>query len=324
MKYKKLFKRTGWILLFIFILMNVVAYFHAYKFTHFANTTNPKTKAETLSFGKKIITLFTGIDNPRPQNSIKPNKPFESIILNSNKKIACWLLKADSSRGTVILFHGYGGEKSSLLDKADIFLQLGYNTLLVDFMGSGESEGNQTTIGYKEAEEVRTCFNYLADKGEKNIYLFGTSLGAAAIIKSIYSYKIKPSGILIECPFGSLYKTTCARFNTLGVPSFPMAGLLVFWGGVQNGFWGFGYRPSEYAAEINSPTLLLYGEKDEKVSREEIDEIYKNLRGQKTLVSFPNAAHENYLIKYKTEWRNAVSGFLNADNKISNPESPSK
>src|SRR5678809_1487848 len=93
-----------------------------------------------------------------------------------------------------------------------------YNTLLVDFMGSGGSEGSQTTIGYKEAEEVKTCFDYVVKSGEKRVYLFGTSLGAVAILKGISDYNIDPAGIIIECPFGSMYKTACARFRTMKVP----------------------------------------------------------------------------------------------------------
>src|SRR5205085_9033661 len=134
--------------------------------------------------------------------------------------------------------------------------------------------------------------------GVKNIYLFGTSLGAVAILKAIHDYHLQPAAIIIECPFGSMYQTTCARFRIIKVPPFPMAGLLVFWGGIQNGFWAFGHNPTMYARSVKCPTLLLYGEKDEKVSRQEIDDIYKNLAGKKTLRTYPLAGHENYLIKY--------------------------
>lgn len=51
---KKLIKRIGWTILALFLLMNVVAFFHAYKFTHFSNTTEAKTKSEKLSFGGKM------------------------------------------------------------------------------------------------------------------------------------------------------------------------------------------------------------------------------------------------------------------------------
>ena len=296
--------------------MNVVAIFHSYKFTHFSEDNTEKTKdPQKLTALQKINTLVFGVSNPRPENKVKPRTDFETIKLKSNAEIECWSLKVENAKGTVILFHGYGGCKSSMLDKAEIFAALGFNTFLVDFMGSGGSEGHKTTIGFQEAEQVKTCFDFVKKSGEKNIYLFGTSMGAAAIMKAISEYKILPEGIILECPFGTMYETVSARFKSMNVPTFPMAGLLVFWGGVQNGFWAFGHNPSEYALEIKLPTLLLYGAKDEKVSREEIDTIFRNLPGKKKLKIYQNAGHENYLMKYKEEWAVDVQEFLFARNK---------
>ncbi len=129
-------------------------------------------------------------------------------------------------------------------------------------------------------------------------------------MKAISDYDLKPKGIIIECPFGSMYQTTCARFENMNAPTFPMASLLVLWGGVQNGFWAFSHKPTEYAKQIHCPTLLLYGQKDKNVSSQEIAEIYKNLNGQKSLKVYKNAGHENYLKKYKNEWERDVYGFL--------------
>ena len=310
-KWKRRLQRSGWILLGVFILMNIVACFHAYNFTHFSNKSIAKTKdRKDMPLGEKLKALFMGINNPRPSNLILPSHPFQTITLQSNTSIECWLIKAEVPKGTFILFHGYGASKSQMLDKADEFLKLGYNTLLVDFMGSGGSGGNQTTIGYKEAEEVKTCFEYIQHRGEKNIYLFGTSMGAAAVLKAVHEYPIAPRGIIVECPFGSMYQTVSARFHSLGVPAFPMSGLLVFWGGVVNGFPAFDHKPAEYAKDIQCPTLLLYGAKDEKVSKEEIYSIYTNLKGRKQLQVYPNAAHENYLRQYRDRWIQDVALFL--------------
>jgi alpha-beta hydrolase superfamily lysophospholipase len=164
-----------------------------------------------------------------------------------------------------------------------------------------------------EAEEVKTCVDYLTKKGEKNIFLFGTSMGAVAIMKAMHDFDLKPTKIIIECPFGSMYKTVCARFKIMNAPTFPMAGLLVFWGGVQNGFWAFGHNPTAYAKKISCPTLVLYGQRDNKVSKAEIDEIFTNLAGQKYLRIYPNAGHENYLIKYKEAWTKDVSLFMKTE-----------
>jgi alpha-beta hydrolase superfamily lysophospholipase len=198
-----------------------------------------------------------------------------------------------------------------MLDKADIFLDLGYNTLLVDFMGSGGSEGNQTTIGFDEAEEVKTAFDYLKDKGEKNIVLFGTSMGAVAIMKAQKDYHLNANLVILECPFGTMLETVQARFSSMKVPSFPMANLLVFWGGVQNGFNAFKHNPVDYAKQITCPVLLLSGEKDDRVSLKEINGIFNNLAGKKKLTTYPLAGHENYLKKYKDEWTSDITTFIN-------------
>lgn len=84
----------------------------------------------------------------------------------------------------------------------------------------------------------------------------------------------------------------------------------MFWGGVQNSFWAFGHNPTEYAKSIYCPALLLYGERDPKVSRAEIDAIYTNLKGKKQLRTYPQAGHENYLTHYKAEWESDVKAFI--------------
>ncbi len=309
---KKAVKRLAWIGIGLFVAMNIVAYFHAYKFTHFSESSVEKTKnPKELGMINKIKALLLGINNPKPINKTQPTRPFETINLQSSKRIECWHIKLDSSKGTVIVFHGFSGNKSLMLDKSDEFNKLGYNTLLVDFIGTGGSEGNETTIGFKEAQDVQVSIDYLRQNNEKNIILFGTSMGAAAILKAAEEFQINPTSAIIECPFGSMYKTTCARFEQMKVPCFPMAGLLVFWGGLQNGFWAFSHNPQEYAKSVRFPTLLLYGEKDAEVSREEINHIFENMGGKKRLNTFADAGHENYLKRYKEVWIKDVSLFLN-------------
>jgi len=303
-------KRLTRVLLTLFILLNVVAAIHAYKFTHFssagARTSMQLTSAQKLSF------LFSGVNNPRPVDNKLPARAYQTIKINSNVTLDCWYMPADSAaKETVIIFHGYTASKSGLLERASVLLQNGYNCLLVDFMGSGGSGGNGTTIGYKEAEEVKSAYDYVQTQDKGNIFLCGTSMGAVAIMKAIKDYKLQPKGIILECPFGTMYETVCARFRMVHMPTVPSAGMLVFWGGVENGFWGFSHNPVDYARSINCPTLLQYGEKDDRVTRKEIDEIYANIPTPKKLATYPLAGHDNFLAIYKNEWSKNIVDFLN-------------
>lgn len=314
-KYRKVIKRMVATCLILFLIMNMMAIFHAYKFTHFAAPgTRPKLTKDS-GIGQKIKALFFGINIPKPQNKLLPEAPYENVILNGFKKTACWWIKTDlnTPKGTVIIFHGYVNSKSGMLDKAAIFRSLGYNTFLIDFMGNGDSEGNQCTIGFKEATQVKMAFDYIQSKGEKNIVLFGTSMGSAAVMKAMQDYRLQANSMIVECPFGTMLETVQARFRMFHAPVFPMSQLFVFWGGLENGFNGFKHNPEEYAKHITIPTLLLWGEKDETVSRPETEMIYQNLQGKKKLVTYPNAGHENYLTQYRKEWTNDVANWLNQD-----------
>lgn len=308
----KFFNRLLWTAVGLFLLMNIVAFFHAYKFTHFSENVVRTKSPEELSFFDKLKLVFTGIDNPRPESEVRFPKDYRFVVLDSYVLTHCWFQEAENANASVILCHGYATEKSSLLEQASYFLSLGYNVLLLDFMGCGSSEGDKTSIGFHESEQVKAAYDFMMEQTKKPVYLYGTSMGAVAIMKSVQDYRLQPLGIILECPFGSLHQTVKARFDIMGVPTFPMATLLVFWGGVQHGFSGFLHNPIDYAKSIVCPTLLLYGEQDVKVSRAEINAIYEGLRGPKILKTFENAGHDDYLLNHRQEWMEVVQNFMNA------------
>lgn len=311
MKHKKILRKLVLAVGIVFTLMNVMAGFHAWKFTHFnPDATGKPKEAAHMPLLTKLGLLFGGVSLPRPADAVLPTLPYETIVLQSSKKIECWYIKSDQAKGTVVLCHGYGSSKSMMLDRATALLQMGYSVLLPDFMGAGASEGNQCTIGYKEAEQVKTCVQYLMRQSEKNIILFGTSMGAAAVMKAYADRPLSVIGLILECPFGSMRQTVKNRFDMMGVPAFPMSDLLVFWGGLENGFNAFHHNPEDYAKAIRCPVLLLYGGRDDRVTREEIDNIYTNLAGPKRLVTYPFAGHESYLNAYADQWKADVGRFL--------------
>jgi uncharacterized protein len=310
----KIKRFTLWVMAVAFLLFNVLSYYHAHKFTHFTEKDVQGTaKPEDLTLIEKAYTLIFGVNNPRPVNDNTPSGEYSTIRLLSNKEIECWYIETENAKGTVILFHGYSSAKSSMLEHAELFQTLGYNTFLVDFMGSGGSGGNRTTIGYIEAKQVQSAFQFINNStNTSKIYLYGASMGAVAIMKAIRDNQINPDGIIIESPFGSMYQSVKTRFRIMKVPSFPAAAFLTFWGGLQNGFWAFSHKPTEYAKSIQIPTLLIYGAQDINVSRQEIDEIYLNLNGAKMLSVFEDAGHTNIISDYNEKFTKDLKLFFKA------------
>ena len=296
-----------------FLLFNIITAFHAYKFTHFYDRSEfSLKKSEEKSGWDKTKEILFGINAVKKKNSVNPDSGFQKVYLKSSTcpKLETWYIRVANSRGTVCLFHGHGGTKSDVFEESIVFRKSGYNTLLVDFRAHGSSEGNTCTIGYDESEDVKLAYDYVKSKGETNIVLWGISMGAAAISKSIEDYQLRPRKIILEMPFGSITEAAEGRIKMMGLPGQPLATLITFWGGVEHGFWAFNMKPSQFVKKINCPVLLQWGKNDPRVTEHETNEIYNNITAAKKLVVYENCGHESLCKKENEKWTNEITAFL--------------
>ena len=298
--------------LILFLLLNVVVIFHAYKFTHFYEMNDAAVKKQEAKNGwDKTSDLLFGFNAAKQQNTA-PDTTYKSVSLRTadGLTLSGWLISVANPKGSVAMFHGHGSKKSAILSEAKGFNQLGYNTLLVDMRAHGASGGNTCTIGYKEAADVKTAYEYLQKTGEKNILLYGISLGAATVTKAINDYALKPSKIMLEMPFASLPDAVEGRVKMMGLPVQPVSTLLTFWGGTLHGFWAYNLRPADYVKKITCPVLVHWGRHDPRVSEAETNDVFKNITTPKRLEIFEESGHESLLKKEPSKWMNSVATFL--------------
>ena len=296
----------------LFLLLNVVVIFHAYKFTHFYEMNDAAVKKQEAKNGwDKTADLLFGFNAAKQQNTA-PDTTYKSVSLRTadGLMLSGWLISVANPKGSVAMFHGHGSKKSAILSEAKGFNQLGYNTLLVDMRAHGASGGNTCTIGYKEAADVKTAYEYLQKTGEKNILLYGISLGAATVTKAINDYALKPTKIILEMPFASLPDAVEGRVKMMGLPVQPVSTLLTFWGGTLHGFWAYNLRPAKYVKKITCPVLVHWGRHDPRVSEAETNDVFKNITTPKRLEVFEESGHESLLKKEPSKWMNSVATFL--------------
>jgi len=180
-----------------------------------------------------------------------------------------------------------------------------------DFRGCGGSKGDSTTIGYAEADDVAAAIAFARRTfPNRSLVLYGQSMGAAAVLRAVAVKGVAADAIIVESPFDRLLTTVEHRFDAMGLPSFPLARLLVFWGGVQHGYWGFGHNPAEYAKAVRLPVLVMHGTTDARVATRDATAIYDNLAGPKQLELFDGAAHLAFVEFDRDRWASVVSRFL--------------
>jgi hypothetical protein len=305
-----------------FALLNFLAYWHAHTMMYFT-TGNARTgEAGKLTFPQKLKVLFLGVNIPKPRSraspaDLAPSTQALRIECGGGINLGAWYCSGPVTNPLVILFHGYSGEKSQMIPEAKALLEMGASVLLVDFRGSGESSESYTTIGIDEGADVAAAVNYArAHFPQRKLVLYGQSMGAAAILRAIHNCGVRPDGIISEAVFDTLLNAVRHRFEAMGVPSFPNAQLLIFWGGRQAGFNGFKHNPVDYAAAVECPTLFLHGSDDPLAHAEEGRRVFAAVPGPKSYKEFPRVGHDSGIFEYPEEWREAVSEFLRRESQL--------
>jgi alpha-beta hydrolase superfamily lysophospholipase len=298
-----------------FAVLNALAFMHARAMTHFVSSGVRTARPELLNFGQKLKVHLTGVTISKPLNLAAPDSlglEFETHrFAGGAGELEAWYVPHDEPRGLVLMFHGYASCKSEILREAAALHELGYATFLLDFRGSGGSSGFETSVGVHEADDVACAWEYAAEHWPAMpVKLFGQSMGSSAVLRAIAEYDLRPTAVVLECPFDRLVSTVGNRFHSMGLPATPFAHLLVFWGGVTSDFNGFRHNPVEYAKSVPAPTLMLHGSRDTRVTLDQAKTIFENLPCPKQFEVFDDAGHESYIARDATRWNQLVHRFL--------------
>ena len=114
------------------------------------------------------------LEKERQWEAVRVNAPDGTILRGT------YIASTSHSHKTVILLHGLYQNRSMCLGYVPIYQNLGYNVLLIDQRGHGESEGAHTDWGLSEPEDMEMWMQWLRRKDPQAVIgLHGISLGAA-------------------------------------------------------------------------------------------------------------------------------------------------
>jgi fermentation-respiration switch protein FrsA (DUF1100 family) len=211
-----------------------------------------------------------------------------------------WFVRptVEANGATVILLHGLGGHRGSMLDQAAILGNAGYQTLLFDLRAHGESGGSVSTLGYRETEDVGAALEYLrsrADLNIENLGILGFSLGGVTAIRAAAQFP-ELRAIVAESAFRSPADTITPILQALtGRPPFPFAGAVMAWVNQETGVDVYAVRPIEDISTLAPrPLLLIHGQQDTVVPVSDAQALYAAAAEPKRITVIPNAAHGGF------------------------------
>lgn len=228
-----------------------------------------------------------------------------------------WYLPARNGC-TLICCHGIHDNCSQWLPQvARLHSRSGYGALVFDFAGHGRSEGRQVTYGIRERHDVTAAIEYLRQRGDvdmERIAILGYSLGAITAVLAAAEHP-DLRAVVIESGFSDLYHDIAKLFTRYtGLPAFPFAHLVIFWGQLLAHVRLSEIRPVRVIGNIAPRPVLIISDLRDALADEPYDgeHLYQSAGEPKELWQVAEAAHVNAFGIEPDAWIDHVGGFLDS------------
>lgn len=208
------------------------------------------------------------------------SKAEKVMMKNSDGKNLSGLLlnNYDTSHSYIIICHPMTMNSRDMALYAYHFYDLGFNVLLPDSRGYGDSEYTKTSMGYFEKNDILDWVNGIVKKDDKaKIFLFGVGMGGSTVLMaSGLNLPENVKGIISDSAYSdvkALFKENIKEFYP--VPSFPAVEIASLYVKATQG-WSFGDADVVKSVRNSEvPILVIHGGEDGVVPVDQSNDIYE-------------------------------------------------
>jgi fermentation-respiration switch protein FrsA (DUF1100 family) len=212
------------------------------------------------------VDLLAGEPDPT-DCSQQGEGPGDEVVTTDGIRIAGWWIPAGMpiprDGPTVVVVHGYGDNKSGMLEDA-IFMHDRWNLVLFDLRNSGQSTGDETTQGINEQLDLEAMLDWVdANLHPDRLAVFGQSMGGQTSV-NVVAHDERVDALILESTHDRLSSAMVARIRNAGYPFGEVGHLAIAMGTwVRTGAWVLGADPIDAIVEMGlRPVLLIHGGSD--------------------------------------------------------------
>ena len=223
--------------------------------------------------------------------------PYEPVEITSREglRLRGKFYEGRSGAPLLLFFHGY--RSTAERDGSggfSICREKGWNAMMADQRGHGESEGKTITFGVKERFDVLEWIRWAIERfgSEQEIYLVGVSMGAATVLMAA-GEELPPQvkGIWADCGYATIEGVLRHSIHRTRLPE-GAAWLATRLGArLYGGFDPCEATPLEAVEKARVPILLVHGQGDGIVPHAMALELQQACAAPVELVSVPGACH---------------------------------
>jgi fermentation-respiration switch protein FrsA (DUF1100 family) len=236
-----------------------------------------------------------------------------SFASASGSTIRAWFLRGVPGRGAVLLLHGVGSNRSSMVKRARFLHDAGYSVLLPDFQAHGESGGEFITFGSLESRDAEAAMRFLrACTGGERVGVIGVSMGGAATL--VGPTPLGADALVLESVYPTIRQALEDRLavwmGPLGRLNRVVAPLVLREVSAEIGVAESELRPIDHIADAGAPVFVLAGTRDRYTTLPEARTLYEHARGPKEFWPVEGASHEDLYDFAGAAYEQRVGAFL--------------
>jgi pimeloyl-ACP methyl ester carboxylesterase len=211
---------------------------------------------------------------------------------------------------TIVMIHGWTSSRQEPMSRAGYLLDAGYNVLVFDLRGHGQSDGNYTTMGWAEPDDVVAAVAFARSRDPGPIVLLGYSMGGALAVET-GARDADVAAVIEDSGFADLSSVFDAGFQRVThLPAVPFGLPLVTIGQMDLRLPLSSLRPSDDAAHLHKPLLAIVGTGDRVVPPNEGFDLFRVAPGPKQLLVLPGVGHVDGYRADRAQYEHAVLSFL--------------
>jgi dipeptidyl aminopeptidase/acylaminoacyl peptidase len=183
-------------------------------------------------YGANLFTSnayrYLGWESPDEYHIAYENITFPSADPDRVKLKGWWIPHAGSGRA-LVLVHGRTMNRADLMELGERLWNRGFNLLLFDLRGHGESDGDHHSFGQHEQWDVIGAVNLVRDKGfaPDSIGVLGWSMGAASAILA-FARTPDIQAVVSDSSYANFNELVRSEFTPLtGLPEFFLPGMMM-------------------------------------------------------------------------------------------------
>ncbi|MFC0271484.1 alpha/beta hydrolase [Metabacillus herbersteinensis] len=224
-----------------------------------------------------------------------------------------YLVAPHPTKRYIIICHGVTVNRVNSVKYMNLFIRKGWNVLIYDHRGHGESGGRTTSYGFYEKFDLQSVVDWLKHHVGEDLTLgiHGESMGAVTTL--LYGGMVEDGAdfYIADCPFSDLETQLLYRLKVeFGIPSFLVLPIARSFLKLRDRYSMKDVSPIAVVDQIKNPILFIHSKNDDYILSTMSEQLFEKKKGSKKIYLAEKGSHAMSYTENREQYEQIIAEFL--------------